>query len=161
MTSTASRFALALVTALAATAFLQAQTPGQDPWPGKKKVLAIGDARTSFQHDSVSHALAIVDRLGRDSGDWMTIIKTETQLVTKGEVKFGDRVSLNAKNLNFFDAIFFFGAGPGDLTDQQRKGLLSFVREDGKGYVAAHSGANAFLDWPEYGDMIGGVFDHP
>jgi type 1 glutamine amidotransferase len=140
---------------------LNAQAPGQDPWPGKKKVLAIGDARSSFQHDSVSHALAVVDRMGRESSEWMTVIKTETQLVTKGPVRFGDQVSLNAKNLDFFDAIFFFGAGPGDLTPQQRADLLAFVRDDGKGYVAAHSGANAFLNWPEYGEMIGGTFDHP
>jgi type 1 glutamine amidotransferase len=153
----------ALALAVAGTARpLQAQGgTGQDPWPGKKKVLAIGDARSSFQHDSVSHALATIDRLGRESGDWITIIKTETQLVTKGPVKFGATVALNAKNLDYFDAIFFFGAGPGDLTSEQKRDLLAFVRDDGKGYVAAHSGANAFLDWPDYAQMIGGTFDHP
>jgi type 1 glutamine amidotransferase len=39
---------------------------------------------------------------------------------------------------------------------------LSFVREDGKGFVAAHSGATAFFSWPEFGEMLGGRFDeHP
>jgi type 1 glutamine amidotransferase len=36
------------------------------------------------------------------------------------------------------------------------------VRDDGKGFVAAHSAATAFFSWPEFGEMIGGRFDeHP
>ena len=31
-----------------------------------KKLLAIGDVRGGYQHDSVSHALATIERLGRD-----------------------------------------------------------------------------------------------
>lgn len=46
---------------------LLAQTPA-DPFAGKKKLLAIGDTRTGFQHDSVSHALAVIERLGYESG---------------------------------------------------------------------------------------------
>jgi type 1 glutamine amidotransferase len=39
---------------------------------------------------------------------------------------------------------------------------MSFVRDDGKGFVAAHSGATAFFSWPEFGEMLGGRFDeHP
>ena len=31
-----------------------------------------------------------------------------------------------------------------------------------KGFVGVHSAATTFTDWPEFGDMIGGVFDeHP
>ena len=49
-----------------------------------------------------------------------------------------------------------------DLTPEQRADLLSFVRDDGKGFVAAHSGATAFFSWPEFGEMLGGRFDeHP
>lgn len=56
----------------------------QDPFPGKKKILAIGDVHTGYQHDSVSHALATIERLGRQSGDFITYIRTDTQLITKG-----------------------------------------------------------------------------
>jgi type 1 glutamine amidotransferase len=136
----------------------QAAPPAQDPWPGRKKVLAIGDARTSFQHDSVSHALATIERLGRESGAFVTVIRTDSQLITKSPIP---RPALNTKNLDFFDAIFFFGAGPGDLTPQQMQDLLAFVRDDGKGFVAAHTGDNAFQPHPEYANMIGGAWDHP
>ena len=49
-----------------------------------------------------------------------------------------------------------------DLTKEQREDLLSFVRDDGKGFVATHAGATAFFSWPEFGDMLGARFDeHP
>ena len=129
-----------------------------DPWPGKKKLLAIGDGRTSFQHDSVSHALATIERLGRESGVYVTVIRTDSQLITKQAI---ERPALNTKNLDFFDAVFFFGAGAGDLSPQQMQDLLSFVKVDGKGFVAAHTGDNAFQQFPEYREMVGGLWNHP
>jgi uncharacterized protein len=92
-----------------------------------------------------------------------TFIRTDSQLITKGKVLASDGTpSLYAKNLNDFDAIFFFGVREIDLTRQQRADLLSFVHDDGKGFVAAHSAATAFFTWPEFGKMLGGRFDdHP
>ena len=54
-----------------------------------------------FQHDSVSHALATIERLGQESGIYDTYIKTDTQLITK------QKLTGNAKNLDYFDAILF------------------------------------------------------
>jgi uncharacterized protein len=141
-----------------------------DPYAGKKKVLAIGDVHTGYQHDSVSHALATIERLGRDSGLFVTYIRTDTQLITKGEIygtgKYAAPPSgsrrVNAKNLNYFDAIFFFGLGEEELSPQQKSDLLSFVHDDGKGFVGAHSAIDAFYNWPQYGEMMGAYFDnHP
>src|ERR1700683_5223974 len=117
------------------------------PYAGKKKVLAIGDVHTGYQHDSVSHALATIERLGRDSGAYVTYIRTDTQLVTKdaiyGTGKYAAPPSgtrpVNAKNLDYFDAIFFYGLGEEVLSDKQKLDLLSFVHDDGKGFVGAHS----------------------
>lgn len=144
--------------------------PSQDPFPGKKKVLAVGDVHTGYQHDSISHALATIERLGRQSGDFVTYIRTDTQLITKSDIYGTGRYSApptgtrrtNAKNLNYFDAIFFFGLGEEELTDQQKTDLLSFVHDDGRGFVGAHSAIDAFYNWPEYGEMMGAYFDnHP
>jgi hypothetical protein len=38
--------------------------------PPRKKVLAWGDTMTAYQHDSVSHALATIDRLGHAGETW-------------------------------------------------------------------------------------------
>jgi type 1 glutamine amidotransferase len=48
------------------------------------------------------------------------------------------------------------------LDPQQKADLLSFVKDDGKGFVAAHTATTAFLDWPEFGDLLGARYDgHP
>ena len=49
-----------------------------------------------------------------------------------------------------------------DLTDGQKKDMLSFVQDDGKGLVGIHAALDCNYNWPEYGEMIGGWFDqHP
>jgi uncharacterized protein len=127
-----------------------------------KRLLAIGDVRTGYQHDSLSHALATIERLGRESGAYITYIRTDSQLLTKQPISAGERKNINAKNLNYFDAIFYMGTGEGDLTKQQKADLLSFIKEDGKGFIGAHTGDDAYFTWPEFGEMIGGYFDnHP
>lgn len=136
----------------------------------KKRVLAIGDVHTGYQHDSVSHALATIERLGRESGLFVTYIRTDTQLITKDKIyglgkyaapPVGTR-GVNSKNLDAFDAIFFYGLGEEELSEKQKTDLLSFVHDDGKGFVGAHSAIDAFFSWPQYGEMLGGYFDnHP
>src|SRR5262245_6447197 len=137
------------------------QQPPPQPRHTRKHVLAWGDVRYGFQHDSVSHALATIERLGRESGLYDTYIRTDSQLITKQPITLGGRPS-NAKNLNYFDAIFFFGLREIELSDQQKADLMSFIKEDGKGFVGAHTATTAFFSWPEFGEMIGARFDeHP
>lgn len=133
---------------------------GQAPAaPARKQVLALGDTHSGFTHESISHALSVINRLGRESGLWDTHIRTDSQWVTKQPVPAPAR---NARNLNNFDAVFLFVSGEGSLTDAQKRDVVSFVKDDGKGLLAAHSGIAAFYEWPEYGDMFGGYFDnHP
>jgi type 1 glutamine amidotransferase len=134
----------------------------------RKHVLAWADVRNGYQHDSISHALATIERLGRESGDYDTFFRTDSQLITKRPIVFPAGTGIasgeefNVRNLDYFDAIFFFGVREIDLKEDQRADLLSFIRDDGKGFVAAHSAATAFFSWPEFGEMLGGRFDeHP
>lgn len=156
----------ALAAALAAgVVVLAAAMPHAQP---RKHVLAWADVRNGYQHDSISHAVATVERLGRESGAYDTFIRTDSQLITKHPITFPAGTGIatgetfNVRNLDYFDAIFFFGVREIDLSAEQRADLLSFVRDDGKGFVAAHSAATAFFSWPEFGEMLGGRFDeHP
>jgi type 1 glutamine amidotransferase len=121
----------------------------------KKRLLAVGAAK-GYQHDSTSHALGTIWKTGQQTGLWDTYIRTDTELITK------KKLAGNAKNLDFFDAIFFYTSGELDLNDEQKSALLSFVREDGKGFLGTHSATDTFYKWAEYGEMIGGYFDeHP
>ncbi len=123
--------------------------------PKVKHLLAIGEVK-GFEHDSVSHALATIERLGYLSGEWDTYIRTDCELITK------KNLGKNAKNLNYFDAVLFYTTGELDMDDQQKKDLLSFIHDDGKGFIGVHSAIDTFYNWPEYGEMVGGYFnEHP
>ncbi len=148
-------FALIFAAGIAA---VMAPLPAQPPKaaaPKKKKLLAIGAAK-GFHHDAASHGMATVWKIGQETGLYDTYIKTDTELITK------QKLTGNAKNLDFFDAVFFYTTGEIELSDQQKKDLLSFVKDDGKGYIGSHSAADTLYKWPEYGEMVGGYFDlHP
>ena len=82
--------------------------------------------------------------------------RTDTEPLTKKKLEY------NAKNLNDFDSVLFFTGGTLEMDDQQRADFLSFVHDDGKGFIGIHSATITFTKWPEYGEMIGGYFDeHP
>ncbi len=142
-----------------------------DPYPGWKKVLFIGDIHNGAQvaHDfSVSHAMATIEELGRKNHAFVTILRTDEELLTKqkvcgtGKYAADGSMPFPGRNLNYFDAVVFYTNGELQLTDEQRKALLSFVHDDGKGFVGIHTATATSRDWPEYGKMIGGYFDnHP
>ena len=148
----ASTSLAAAQTAPAAPATRPASPPGKVP----RHVLVIAQTH-GFEHDSVPNAMAAVYSLGKESGLWDTIMRTDTELITKKEL------TKNAKNLNYFDAIVFASStGELDLNDEQKAALLSFVHDDGKGYVGIHAAIDTLYEWPEYGKMTGGWFDqHP
>ena len=133
------------------------------PTARRKRLLAIGDGQTyGYQHESVSHALAVNERLGRESGVYDTVIRTDTQLLTKQPVTVAIGTAKNVRNLNDFDAVFFYTAGSPVMSEQQKSDLLSFIKDDGKGLVGGHSATTTFYDWPAFGAMMGGYFDgHP
>jgi type 1 glutamine amidotransferase len=147
---TTFRFALLLLS-LALCGICTAQSDH----PKKKHLLIIGEEK-GYRHESVTHAMATIERLGRESGFWDTTIRTDTEALTKKKLEY------NAKNLNDFDAVLFFTGGDLEMDAQQKADFLSFVHDDGKGFIAVHSAAITFVNWPEYGEMLGGYYDeHP
>jgi (4-O-methyl)-D-glucuronate---lignin esterase len=104
----------------------------------------------------VKDALVAIYEIGRDSGLWETTVRTDLAYVTK------KKPERNAKNLDDYDAVFFVTCGDLSLDEEQRQALLSFVRDDGKGFLGAHSATATLMDWPAYIELVGGTFDeHP
>jgi type 1 glutamine amidotransferase len=121
----------------------------------KHNLLFIGQAK-GYQHEAISAAMATLYNLGHTSGLWNTQLRTDCTGITKKALKW------EAKNLDTFDAIVFFTDGDLDMDASQKADLLSFVRDDGKGFIGIHSAAITFTSWPEYGEMLGGYYDgHP
>lgn len=170
-----------LLAAAAATALLPGDVLAQiaprkpppgygDPYAGKKKLLVVGDTRTGNMtaHLGLSHAMATIEQLGRESGAFQAILRTDTDAITKREVWGKGRYAKDGPgaarglNLDYFDAVLFYTNGSTDMTPDQKQDLLDFVAKNGKGFVGVHTATVTATDWPEYGEMVGGVFDnHP
>ncbi len=141
--------------ALAVVAVFCSLSAAQTATPTKKHILVIGEEK-GYRHEAVSHALATIERLGTETGLWDATLRTDAEALTKKKLEY------NAKNLDSFDAVIFFTGGDLELDAQQKSDFLSFVHDDGKGFIGIHSAAITFVDWPEYGEMIGGYYDeHP
>jgi len=126
--------------------------------PGRMaRVLVVSETK-GFEHDSIPDAMANVWRMGHESRLWEATLRTDTELITKKNIK--DR---NVKTLSYFDALVFASTtGELDLADDQKADMLSFIKDDGKGFVGIHAAADTNYKWPEYGEMLGGWFDqHP
>ena len=123
--------------------------------PPSKHLLIIAEEK-GYRHESVSHAIATIEHLGRESNLWTTTIRTDTEALTKKKLEY------NAKNLDNFDGVLFYTGGDLEMTPEQKSSLLAFVHDEGKGFIGVHSATITFTSWPEYGEMIGGYFDeHP
>ena len=125
----------------------------------RKVLLAWADTRNGqAQHDFTSHALAIVERLGYESGLWDTYIRTDSNIIANTAFKTDGTAASGGPSLSNVDGIFFLGHREIDMNAKQKEELLAFVR-NGHGFVAAHTGLTAFESWPEFGEMLGGQYD--
>lgn len=149
------RSSVFLSVALLAACLLAAPASAADP--GAKKHLLVLGASDFFAHDSVSHAMFTMAKIGERTGLFDVRFRTDFELLSK------EKLGGNRKNLDYFDAVLFYTQGDLDLSDAQKADLMRFVKEDGKAILVAHSGTDSFRgNWPEYIDMVGGAFvNHP
>jgi type 1 glutamine amidotransferase len=153
------RIAIAALVGVAvlATGLYVSRAKAQMPPNRMARVLVVAQTN-GFEHDSVPDAMAAVYRMGHESRLWETTLRTDTENITKKDLKKG-----NFKSLNYFDALVFASTtGELDLTDDQKADMMSFIKDDGKGFVGIHAALDTNYKWPEYGEMIGGWFnEHP
>jgi type 1 glutamine amidotransferase len=138
--------------------------PGGPPsGPAKKRLLIWADTRNGIAQHDIGHAMAVIEELGYKSGLWDTWIRTDSNIIARRPKMTTGEPASGGPNLCNVDAIFFLGHREIDLDAQGKADLIWFIKDAGKGFVAAHTGTTAFmLSWPEFGEMLGGEFDeHP
>ena len=121
-----------------------------------RHVLVIGESK-GYEHDSISAAMNAIYEMGKQTGLWDTMIRTDTELITKKDL------GRNSKNLDYFDVLVFASTtGELEMDASQKQDMMSFIKDDGKGFLGIHAALDTNYNWPEYGEMIGGYFDqHP
>ncbi|MCA9217053.1 MAG: ThuA domain-containing protein [Planctomycetales bacterium] len=116
-----------------------------------------------FRHASIETGAKSFQMLGEKTRAFTTVHSEDPSM-------------FDQENLDQFDAIvmlnvtgdFLATKKPEEMTDEEkathekrRGNLLEFV-ESGKGVLGTHSSTDAFYNWKEYGDMMGGWFTgHP
>jgi type 1 glutamine amidotransferase len=99
----------------------------------------------------LSTAERVVDELARRSGRFEV-----THVATRDDVQ-----RLTAATVRAHRVMLFFTTGELPMPAATRDALLSSVRE-GAGFVGVHSATDTWYAVPEYGALLGGVFDgHP
>jgi len=136
---------------------------GQRPARTRKVVLAWADTRNGIaQHDFTSHALSVIERLGYETGTYDTFIRTDSHIIAQQPKRTTGEPASGGPSLAMADAIFFLGHRDVPIDEAQKNELLAYVKDEGKGFVAAHTGLTAFEAWPEFGALIGARYDgHP
>jgi uncharacterized protein len=158
------RLAIVWTIVALAVASMSGQGRGRGGAPRTRKaVLAWADTRNGIaQHDSTTHALATIERLGYESGAYDTYIRTDSNIVSARPLMTDGKPASGGPSLANVDAIFFLGHREIQLDAQQKADLLTFVKDQGKGFVAAHTALTAFESWPEFLDLLGARYDgHP
>src|SRR3954452_19898024 len=109
-----------------------AQQPRPARAHNRKVLLAWADTRNGIaQHDSVSHALAVIERLGYESGAYDTYIRTDSNIIAKQPLMTDGKPASGVPSLSNVDAIFFLGHRDIQLDARQKADLLSFVKDEG------------------------------
>lgn len=124
--------------------------------PARPRKLLIFDLNLGYGgHRSIVYANLAFEMMGRKTGAFTTVICRDISM-------------FKPENLRQFDAVCFnntvcFSNAMGKLFENAglKKSLLEFVYS-GKGLIAIHGATSTFLQWPEYGRMLGAYLaGHP
>jgi type 1 glutamine amidotransferase len=131
---------------------------GPEPGPGTAPgVTPAGDAAalsvlvftraTGFRHASIDDGVVAIRNLGAANG--FTVEVTD------------DPARIEATALTRFRVVVFLSTTGDPLDPAQQAALRRWV-ERGGGWVGVHAAADAFYDWPWYGELVGARFKrHP
>ena len=121
------------------------QPPGQPVKPGAPR--ALKPEATDAQKAEFTKARA----------KYEAALPAYNEANAKWEVTLREALTkLSPESLKNYDAVIF-ASTTGDLPIPDKEGFLAWVKS-GKGFIGLHAATDTFHKWPEYGELIGGVF---
>ena len=126
----------------------EAQRPAPGTEPGRDGFAVLVFTRTTgFRHASIDDGVAAIRRLGTANG--FTVDVTQ------------DPERIQDATLKGYRVVVFLSSTGEPLDPTQQAALERWV-EAGGGWVGVHAAADAFYDWPWYGELVGAWFRrHP
>ena len=117
--------------------------------PAQARALLVFNLCKGFVHTSIPWVDFAIVRMGEKTGAYTAVVSSDTTMFQE-------------ERLAQFDAVLFNNTTGELFADPAlRASLLAFVREGG-GVVGLHAATDAFYEWPEFGEMMGGYFlNHP
>jgi type 1 glutamine amidotransferase len=125
----------------------------------KKVVLAWADTRNGVaQHDSITHALSQLERIGYESGTYDLYIRTDSNIVSFNPKKTDGTPASGGPSLNNVDAILFAGHRNVPLDAAGQADLITAIKDQGKGFVALFIGLTPWDTFPEMANILGAKY---
>ena len=104
----------------------------------------------------------MIERLGYETGLWDTYIRTDSDIISYTPKMTTGQNASGGPSLANVDAIFFMGHRAVPLTDERSPNCSSSCMTTARASSPGHVGLTAMMDWPEFGEMMGGQYDnHP
>ena len=134
-----------------------AAAAGRGAAPARRRVLAWADSRNGrAQHEYVSYALAQLQRMGRESGAYNVIIRTDSDIISfTPKMTDGTTPASGGPSLCNIDAILFAGHRNVPLGAEQKRDLVRALKDRGVGFVSLFIGMLPNTDWPEMANILG------
>lgn len=120
------------------------QPEGQPKNPGRAPEKKNGESEESFNNRKSAFSLALA-KYNAENGVW------------NGSVKAYMAEQMSIEKLKQYDG-FVFANTTGDLQLPDREGFIRLI-EDGKAFIAMHSGSDTYHPFRRYVDMLGGEFE--
>ena len=138
------------------SAALPASAPAK---PSKaRKVLVFGRTAVGaffekgYVHKTVPLGCETIKMLGEKTGTFEAVVSYDASMFDADKLKEFDAIVLVSTINDFLDE-----PNGKKIEETRKQALLNFVR-DGKGLVGIHAAADAYFNWPQYGQMMGAYF---
>ena len=143
--------------AVAAFTFPALAADAEKPKEGGYRILMVTQSK-GFVHGSVNRKesnLAPAEQALTEIGIKSNLFRVDcTQDVAKDFTK---------ENLRNYDIVFFYTTGDLPISDEAKDYFFNeWLKQQGHGFIGAHSAADTYHNYQPYWDMIGGTFNgHP
>lgn len=135
--------------------------------PAKPRKVLVNSISYGYYHTAIPYGQKAFEIMGEKTGAFEATVTDDISMFEPEKLKQFDAVIFNSTNREIF-----LPEDYKNLTSEQykkaaerdqrlKKSLADFI-SSGKGLAVIHAGSNCFLEWPEFGNILGARFDnHP